>query len=170
MVTQLIRGTGILACALALTGCWQTADVIGSHVVKKFLEPKPTRMEATFEASPGLNPDPSGRPSPIVIRLYELTSLAAFENADFFALYEDGMDLLGEDLQYMEVLEFNPGEQTVVERELHPETLFVGIVAAYRDIEHAAWRSAAEVQPGKKNPLVVKLDPLAVSVAPPEDD
>ncbi|MEB0104693.1 type VI secretion system lipoprotein TssJ, partial [Pseudomonas sp. CCI3.2] len=47
-----------------------------------------TKLDLTLAASDQLNPDLHGRPSPIVVRLIELKNPVAFENADFFSLYE----------------------------------------------------------------------------------
>lgn len=46
---------------------------------------KLTKLDLTLNAGDQVNPDLNGRPSPIVVRLLELSNPVAFENADFSA-------------------------------------------------------------------------------------
>ena len=69
-----------------------------------------TKLNLTLTASDQLNPDLNGRPSPIVVRLLELKHPVAFENADFFSLYEHAKQSLTPDLVASEELELRPGE------------------------------------------------------------
>ena len=46
--------------------------------------PKPTLVQVALSAQANVNPDSRGRPSPIVVRFYELKTPTAFNNADFF--------------------------------------------------------------------------------------
>lgn len=99
-----------------------------------------TKLDLSLHASPQVNPDLNGRPSPVVIRLFELKHPVAFENADFFSLYERPRQTLPEDLVAIEELELRPGES--VELKLHMEkgSRYVGILAAYRDLSETRWR------------------------------
>lgn len=49
---------------------------------------KVTKINLKLTGGDQLNPDLNGRPSPIVVRLFELKHPVTFENADFFSLYE----------------------------------------------------------------------------------
>ena len=124
----------------------------------------PTRIEAAIVAAPDLNPDTSGRASPLVVRLYQLKSPVAFNNASFFALFDSDADALGQDLQGKEEIELKPGEKLEIERELQPETRFVGIMAGYRDIDNASWRAVAEVPEGETTDLKIDFGRLTVKV------
>ncbi len=102
-------------------------------------------IEATMQADMRLNPDLNGRPSPLVVRLYELKSLSVFNNADFFNLFEQDVALLGDELQMRDEFAFQPGEIKTLQRDLRPDTRFLAIIGAYRDIENARWRNSIEV-------------------------
>ena len=104
-------------------------------------------IKADMHADNGLNPDLNGRPSPLVVRLYELKSLSVFNNADFFNLFEQDVALLGDELQMRDELAFQPGENKTLQRELRPDTRYIGIVGAYRDIENARWRNSIPIAP-----------------------
>lgn len=128
----------------------------------------PTRIEASIVAAEDLNPDYKGRASPLVVRFYHLKSDLAFNNASFFALYDDDETELGDDLLGQEEIELRPGQEMVYKREFEPETRFVGILAGYRDIENASWRAVAEISKGKTTEVKFDFARLEVSVVPVE--
>ena len=66
---------------------------------------KLTKLDLKLTASDRLNPDLHGRPSPIVLRLLELKNPVAFENGDFFSLYERPKESLAPDWVAGEELE-----------------------------------------------------------------
>src|SRR5262249_4377528 len=51
--------------------------------------PKPTPIGVTLNADAGINPNDEGKSSPVVVRLYELKGLKAFNNASFFDIMDD---------------------------------------------------------------------------------
>ena len=125
----------------------------------------PPLMRGTIKVDARANPDARGRPSPVVIRVYELKSLAAFNNADFFALFEKESETLGGDLVGREEFQLDPGETRPYQRQLQPDTKFIGVVAGFRDIEHARWRESAPVPPKRSVNIVLGLERSAVTVA-----
>jgi len=126
----------------------------------------PTRIAANIAAAEDLNPDHRGRASPLVVRIYELKSDLAFNNASFFALYDDDEAELGADLVGKEEIELRPGEDTVYTRKLGEDTRFVGILAGYRDIDNASWRAITEVRKGRTTEVKLDFARLKVSVVP----
>ena len=54
-------------------------------------------MRLTLAATADSNPDATGRPSPVVVRVYQLKTDVAFKGAEFFALFDDDMKVLGPD-------------------------------------------------------------------------
>ena len=77
----------------------------------KLFGPKTTQAAVELRAAPTLNPDDSGRPSPLRLRLYELKSVSAFNSADFNSLYQHDKDVLGGDLVSVEEIQVQPGMQ-----------------------------------------------------------
>ena len=153
-----------IAISLASPGCADVASGVTSAVLDKALEEGPTTIEADFRAAVDLNPDHEGNPSPLVVRLYELKSATAFNNTGFFSLYDNDANELGDDMKGREEMEFQPGQALFLERELEPETRYVGIMAAYRDIENARWRAVFEVEAGSETEMIIALDRLAVGI------
>ena len=58
-----------------------------------------------------------------------------------------------------------PGEARQWSKKLPPETKFIGVTAAYRDIERAHWRALVAVQPQAANTLTIRAEALAVSAS-----
>jgi type VI secretion system protein VasD len=159
---------GLAMTLMGPVGC-NTADVIGAHVLKGMLAPDATVIPTRFEVAPAVNPDPYGRPSPIWVRVYLLTSASVFEGSDFFQLRSQDQDLLGKDLKLREELVLRPGEEhdqtfSVPPEEDGPKMLYFAVLAGFRDLEHARWRDVVEVKAGKKTPVRVELDELAVTL------
>jgi type VI secretion system protein VasD len=138
-----------MALALSLGGCASG--------------PKPTPVSGSIAASAKVNPSVSKRPSPLLVRVYELKAPTAFNAADFVSLYQRDQAELGPDLVAREELTLAPGETKPWAKTLAPETRFVGVFAAYRDLEHARWRAVVPVKPGQKQQIVIQADELAVS-------
>ena len=110
-----------------------------------------TKLDIRFTASGDLNPDISGRPSPLVVRLYELKAPSIFEQADFFSLYDYGKETLGPDFVALEELTLKPGEQLDMKLALHNSTNYVAIMGAYRDMNGSNWRRVFPISIQDKN-------------------
>jgi type VI secretion system protein VasD len=118
----------------------------------------------TVIAQADVNPDASGRPSPVVVRVYQLQQDAKFASADFFALFDDEQQALGADLLARDEITLAPGERKEVQVEVKGEAKFLGAVAAFRDIRNSQWRVVKQAP--KKGLLdVFKKDGVQVSVA-----
>lgn len=133
---------------------------------------KTVKVKTAVTAVEGLNPDYQGRPSPVNIIVFQLVSADAFANADFFSLFEPEAAVLGGDMLARTQMLLQPGETREWVAEFSKETRFVGVVAAFRDIENAQWRATVELpQKGfigkffKKNKLRIAVDSLAVTVS-----
>jgi type VI secretion system protein VasD len=108
---------------------------------------EPTTLVIKVQALPDVNPDIRGRASPLSVRLFELRSVATFQSADFFALYDRDQATLGADLLGREEMIVKPGEAQTVTRKANAETRVLGVIAAFRDLERSVWRVSASVAP-----------------------
>lgn len=127
--------------------------------------PKPAQVAGTIQASQQVNPSASKRPSPLLLRVYELKTAAVFNSADFMSLYQRDKTELGADMLGKEEFVLAPGESKTFSKTLALDTRFLGVVAAYRDVEHAKWRSIVPVQPGQQHNLVIRANELSVEAA-----
>ncbi|MCU7931105.1 MAG: type VI secretion system lipoprotein TssJ [Candidatus Thiodiazotropha sp. (ex Codakia rugifera)] len=121
-------------------------------------------VKVSMNADKSVNPDINGRPSPIVARIYELKSLSVFNNADFFNLFEQDVALLGEEMLMRDELHFQPGEIKTLTRDLQPDTRFVGVIGAYRDIENATWRRSIEINVHDETTFVIEFGKSGINL------
>jgi type VI secretion system protein VasD len=120
----------------------------------------------TIAASSDTNPDGTGRPSPVVVRVYQLRTDAAFANADFFALFDDDQKVLGQELISRDEFVLAPSEQRVIDVTVSGDTRFVGAIAAFRDIRNAQWRTAVAAVPQKAMTIAVERARVVVTIGP----
>ncbi|HTV80436.1 MAG TPA: type VI secretion system lipoprotein TssJ [Steroidobacteraceae bacterium] len=124
--------------------------------------PKPVPERATLSVAPNVNPDSSGRPSPVVVRIYQLKDEGAFNNADYFALMDKEQETLGPTLVEREEYELQPGETRVLELNVAPEARYLGAIAGFRDIRNAHWKALSPT-PEKSLKDLIRTKKLIIS-------
>jgi type VI secretion system protein VasD len=151
-------GAALGAAVLALSAC------AGAP------QPEPTAASAVLSAAADVNPDETGRASPIVVRFYELKQADAFQAAGYFALMDHEQETLGESLVHREEYELSPGETRTFALSIPPEARYVAAIAGYREIMSAKWKALAAV-PNKwlrdrKHPhrLTIQVGRAAVAI------
>ncbi len=122
------------------------------------------KASMTMAAGVDTNPDASGRPSPVVVRVYQLRTDAAFVSADFFALFEDDKKVLGEELISRDEFVLEPAERRTLDVTVAGDTRFVGAIAAFRDIRNAQWRALIPT-PRKGLSVAVERARIVLSLA-----
>lgn len=130
-------GWGTLwVCVVLLSGCG------GTKSTRPGMEKLPTHIVAADT----VNPDIKGRASPVVLRLYQLRAASAFQEADFFPLYDKEQPTLGAELIRREEFTLRPGEARKFTLDLDAEARYIGIAVAFRDIDQSHWRGLVEVR------------------------
>lgn len=156
--------TAVFATA-ALAGCF------GKPVLPPILqaEPKPdptvVRLEISTDAA--VNPDARGRAMPIVLRYYLLQNTAAFDNADFFSLFERDEAVLGAAKIVREEITLRPGQTHTTVLRPQGEAKFIAVFGAYRDVNKSGWRATAAVPQNKTTAYKVRIGPQAIAINPP---
>lgn len=117
------------------------------------------KASMTIAASADTNPDANGRPSPIVVRVYQLKGDAAFTGAEFFPLFDEEQKVLGAEFITRDEFVLAPAERRTLDVTLAPDTRFVGAVAAFRDIQNAEWRA---VVPAPRSSMTVDVQRLRI--------
>ena len=128
------------------------------------VRPQPVPVSGTISAAGDLNPSATQRPSPLVLRIYELRSDTAFTKADFIALYQSEQATIGADLVLKDEFMLQPGESREYQRTLSIETRWVAVFGAYRNVERAVWRAIAAVPAGKTLKLAIRAESQALSL------
>jgi len=130
-----MRGLLLICLSLSQLSCTK----VNSGVVGMFnLD---TDLKLMLIAGKDINPDEKRSPSPLFIRLYELTSEHAFNKADFMALYEKDDALLGKDvLAKRELNRLVPGESQEEAFVLDPKTRYVALFAEFYEFKNAKYK------------------------------
>ena len=137
--------------ALILAGCAGTPP------------PSPTVVAVTLQTTMAVNPDLRQRASPLVVRIYELKSSAAFEGADFVSLFERDQAALGAEMASREEFVLQPGETRPWQKTAAPDAKFIGVMAAFRDIERARWKASIAIKPNVTNVIAVRADEISIT-------
>jgi len=118
--------------------------------------PAPTSIDLTIRAGPDLNLTPSGRPSPVMISVYQLSSPTAFSQVDYFDLVERQSEVLEGEAVGRQTFFLDPGGVERIDSILPPEVSHVGVTAAYRDIQNANWRAVVPVPKNASTVVVLE--------------
>ena len=105
------------------------------------------RLDIAITADHDLNTDIKGRGAPMLLRVFELKSEVAFQEAEFFALQNTAKTVLGPDLLAVDQFIIRPGETREIKRKSNPETTAIGIFAGYRDLPNSVWRAVHKLPP-----------------------
>lgn len=92
-----------------------------------------------------LNPNRYNRPSPIIIVIYQLKNASSFKHTDFYSIYNHASKTLGDSLIDKEQIEIKPNQTKNLKLHLSTKANYVGIIAAYRNINRAQWRRIIEI-------------------------
>ncbi len=126
-----------------------------------------TTPQAVFSLNTAkyLNPDSSGRASPLVIDIYQLTRVDAFKKANFKPLNEQAADVLGAALLDRDSVELKPDESRTLHETITKGSRFLGITAGYRNIEQAHWRAIVALPKAYKAiNITVRLNSQSISI------
>ena len=128
----LVAMSGVLPFALSACG------IFGGN--SQPAQKEQAKLDISIEAARDLNTDTKGRGAPMLLRVYELKSDIAFQDADFFALQNTDKAVLGADLLAVDQFIMRPGESRKIQRKSNPETTAIAIFAGYRDLPTSVWR------------------------------
>lgn len=150
MRAGLLNIAAVVLLAAALAGC-------GSAPAK------PAEVKGRIAASDSVNPNSSGRPSPIHVRIFQLKESGAFMDADFWSLVDKETETLGASL--VQRLEFDmvPGETRDFPLKVSPEARVLGVMAEYADYRNAQWRAVAQA-PNKSLMDLLKKDRVTIGL------
>lgn len=160
MNVRILANPVVLAAVVSVL----TAALLGACAGTKTIPP--TVLELNIDAAAYLNPNIDEEAAPVALRIYELRASGTFTDSDFFALFDQDQAILGADLVAREELRFLPRESRTITKTLHPDTRYIGIVAAYRNIDEVSWRKAVPVQPESVNRYSVYLGEKELTVRP----
>lgn len=127
-----------------------------------------TKTEVTMRvdvvASKDLNPNSRGQPAPVVVRIYALKSEDLFNGADFFTLWDKEKQVLGGDLLTRREYEVQPGGTITKVDSIDKNAAYIGVVAAFREINSSTWRAIVKANKGGTNRIQIVVSQNTISV------
>lgn len=158
----------LFACAslrwLAATVLLSSAAGCGTKPAEILLPPSKTTLVSTVIVGANANPDIRKRPSPAVVRVYELKSTALFESTDFVSLFDKDQASLGSELISREEAILSPNDVKAINKTLSPDAKFISVMVAFRELERARWRVFVPIVQGKKNVVKIRIDDVSVKI------
>ncbi len=125
----------ILLVATGLSSCAIFKPIMPSH-----------KLDAKVVATTNANPDINGRPSPVVVTIYQLKAVDAFNGADFATLYQNPKKALGDEYISQQRVEVAPGKSAVIKVKLDPKAQYIGAVAAFSSLHSTGWSKTLKFQ------------------------
>ncbi|MGA3402099.1 MAG: type VI secretion system lipoprotein TssJ [Acetobacteraceae bacterium] len=130
--------------------------------------PKPPAvLTLTMVGGADQNPDPTGKAAPVAVKVYQLSATAKFSSSDWTALTEQEQPTLGqEEAAPSQQFVVAPGETQTQTITLKTGVTNIGVVALYRDIDHAQWRAVAGAADSGPTKLTLNIAKLAITLQP----
>ena len=141
------------------------SSLMACSAMKPVLGSSSTEISINASTSSRVNLDAKKRSTPVLVRIYALKNLAAFNAADFFSLYEHDQQTLADSLIAREEIILRPGETKSIPIIKADQAAYVGVIAAFRDINHASWRTNAQLKAERLNAFKVNLDGNSVQLS-----
>ncbi|MFZ4835565.1 type VI secretion system lipoprotein TssJ [Rouxiella sp. Mn2063] len=133
-------------------------------------------MRAVIVTAEDVNPNTNGQPAPINVYIYELKSVDNFKNSDFFTISGGDDPLVNNDIAKMNEFILRPGESKNLDIKPGADTIAIGVVAAYREINKSDWNKVymlpvkvnrvwyKKILPKNERRLQVSIHKLAISI------
>ena len=126
-------------------------------------------IDLALASQTNVNPDHTGRPSPVIVKVFEMRSDLAFNQSDFRSLFESPVKTLGADLLAMDEMVFVPGEARRIEYAPVFGTMYLGVIAGFRQMDRAVWRVVAPIDFEDANSVGVELRDASLLLIPPDE-
>jgi len=139
---------------VALTSCSATKKMFGLT----------NNIDISIRTTKDVNLDAQGNPSPIVVRLYELSTAVEFRKADYAALFNDEQATLGKDLLRRDEYEIKPEQTRIIARKAKENTKYLGLLAAYHNTTNIKWRAVISLNSSGNADMKLLLEKSGITV------
>jgi type VI secretion system protein VasD len=126
--------------------------------------PPPTSIGLTLVADKDNNGPPGGQGTPLVVRVYQLSSDAAFGSAEFFQLFSQDQATLKTDMVKKDEYILAPGQTKTAALSPPDPVTTIGVFAAYQNFQTVTWRAMVDVAPHKTTTINVEAGAKGIVV------
>ncbi|MEM1141394.1 MAG: type VI secretion system lipoprotein TssJ [Pseudomonadota bacterium] len=142
-----MRILAVLLVAFGLASCANLGDGI-------------TDLKLKVTISDGVNPDRSGRPSPVFLQVFELREAVSFRNSSYLDVYRDPEAALGGAfITKIDVGPLYPGTEFEESYALSPTAMAVGVIGEFnRYQDMSSTMQVIDVTPGKDKKVELRVD------------
>ena len=144
----------VVCLCVFLTACSSTSE---NNVDFRYL----------ISAASDINPDIEGRPSSVIVRVYQLTNKINFENANYNELFESEHNALGTEYITLNEYFIDPNSKKDIDLKISENAKYIGVVVGYRSVDMVTWRTVMAVPEGsfwRGSGLEIKVEKLSVRV------
>ncbi|MFK8256238.1 type VI secretion system lipoprotein TssJ [Erwinia sp. AnSW2-5] len=99
----------------------------------------PQSIKVTLLASSDINPNIESKPAPLGIYIYELKTPDTFDNSDYYSIIKNTNNEFSQQSSKLYQAILLPGEKRHIEISPEKSSVALGVVATFRDINHADW-------------------------------
>jgi type VI secretion system protein VasD len=132
MMTRWLQITTLALITILIGACGSTGE-------------KKVDYTYIISAAHDINPDITGQPSSVVVRVYQLSNRINFENASYEDLFAVSGNALGTEFIAVNELLVDPATTLELDVEISENAKFLGIVVGYRSVDMVTWRTIEEV-------------------------
>lgn len=151
-----LRFFSVLCLSLFLTACANTP----------VSEPKQL-LNLNIVSDAGSNPDYTGRPSPTVVKVFQLKSDGKFKQNKFIDIFQDDSVLSTDNLESKEIV-VSPNDQTDLMLALHKDTQYIGVIAAFQQSNNAKYKLVMPIPELSEDKITEKIRKLVLLPSPAE--
>lgn len=160
----------ILVSSLSLSGCGLFGKSKPDDTpvpIDKFSDTaSDNNVPLKLYAGKNINLDANGQPLSLLVKLYVIKDVNAFEQADFDTFLTPGavQDALGSDLVKERETMLVPGQKYTTHVPKMPDGGYLGVVALFRNPSPQRWRMAFKLDPKQAKPITIGLNACAMSM------
>ncbi len=125
---------------------------------------QPAKVAMVLDASSNVNPDASGQPLSVMVRIYQLKDKGRLEAADYNAVLRSEKETLSDDLLDRQERMVQPGTQELLEIQTNPMANYIGAVALFRNPSGDTWRKIIPINKSKAQKITVTLREQTIEI------
>ena len=122
-------------------------------------------LTLNIKVSTDVNPDDSGRASPLFLQVFELRTTSAMNKADYLEVYRDPQLALGADLiNATEIGPLFPGSEVKAQLRFAPASTAVGFLGEFNRYSEMQASQTLYLEPGKDREISLRIDIYGIHI------